>query len=65
MVSKDMDASVAHSLTKAVIGNAKMLKSEIKGFTVFDPKTTWKPEFTGGVPLHPGAAKYYKEAGLM
>lgn len=65
IVSKEMDDKVAYSLTKAVISNAKSLKSEIKDFKVFDPTTTWKSHFTGGVPLHPGAAKYYKEAGLM
>lgn len=65
IVSKEMDDKVAYSLTKAVIGNAKSLKSQIKAFKKFNPKTTWKSQYTGGVPLHPGAAKYYKEAGLM
>lgn len=29
----------------------------------YDPKVAWKD--VGGVPLHPGAARYYKEMGYM
>ena len=32
---------------------------------LFKPEEAWRPEKVGGIPLHPGAEKYYKEKGWM
>jgi len=34
------------------------------GFKDFNPEDAWKFE-AFGVPLHPGAAKYYRDKGMM
>lgn len=58
-----MSDELAYALTKAIAENADGLKKRMKGLSYFDPATTWKT--TGGVPLHPGASRYYKEADYM
>jgi TRAP-type uncharacterized transport system substrate-binding protein len=30
----------------------------------FEPEEAWKPE-NNAIPLHPGAAKYYRERGWL
>jgi TRAP transporter TAXI family solute receptor len=65
VTNKFMSDDVAYALTKAIIGNIDKLKAQNKSLKPLDPRTAWKLENTGGVPLHPGAAKYYKEAGFM
>lgn len=55
---------LAYKITKTVITNADKLKKAHAGLAAFDPKKAWKREING-IPIHPGAARYYKEAGLM
>jgi len=54
----------AYEITKAVIENAPALGEAHAAWRSFKPENAWKPEMTG-VPLHPGAAKYYKERGWL
>jgi TRAP transporter TAXI family solute receptor len=53
---------VAYQITKAVCEHKKDLLTTYEAANVFDPSSAWKE---GNIPLHPGAAKYYKEAGYM
>ena len=61
IASASMSDDLAYTLTKAIAENASGLKKRMKGLGYFDPATSWKK--TGGVPLHSGAKRYYKEAG--
>ncbi len=65
IVNKDMPEDLAYGLTKQLIENAEALKSQNKALSPFDPKIAWKPENVGGVPLHPGAERAYRDAGMM
>jgi TRAP-type uncharacterized transport system substrate-binding protein len=47
---------------KSIDKNKDYIKSSIAAFE-FNPNEVWKT--LGGVELHPGAAKYYKEVGYM
>jgi uncharacterized protein len=52
---------VAFKITKAICEGKEELASQYKAARAFDPKKAWDLP----VPLHPGALKYYKEAGYM
>jgi TRAP transporter TAXI family solute receptor len=60
----DLPEDVAYIVTKTFIEKRAELAKAYPAFGAFDPKQAAKPENTG-IPLHPGAARYYKEAGLM
>ena len=63
LVREDVPADVVYTITKAIVENKSKIQAAYKAFQAFDPKTAWKPEKLGGVPLHPGAEKFYKEMG--
>jgi len=54
----------AYTITKTIIENKDALAKAHKAWASFKPEEAWKPEKTG-IPLHPGAIKYYKERGWM
>lgn len=64
IVNSAMSDRIAFELTKAVVGQADKLGKQNKGLVGFDPAQAWRPNQTGGVPLHPGAERYFREAGL-
>lgn len=55
---------VAYRVTKAVCENTKKLARAHASFKTFTCEQAWTEEALG-VPLHPGAARYYKEKGYM
>ncbi|HVO74670.1 MAG TPA: TAXI family TRAP transporter solute-binding subunit [Ignavibacteriaceae bacterium] len=57
----DTPDQAAYELAKAIDENHGNLKWFIRVYT-YDPKTVWQ---NFGVPLHPGAEKYYKEIGYL
>jgi len=64
LVSKDMDEEVAYRITKAIIENKAAMVAANNALEVFDPATAWQPDKVQ-IPLHPGAERYYREAGTM
>jgi len=62
LVSPSMPDNVVFLLTKILNENKDFLVQLGAGYRVFDPKTTAK---TVQVPLHPGAAAYYKSVGVL
>lgn len=65
IVREDLSDNLVYSILKAIVEGADKIKASYKAFKVFDPKTAWQPDKLGGVPLHPGAEKFYKEKGWM
>lgn len=61
---KDVDAELVYLVTKTIGENKAALVAAHKGLAKFDPSAAWKPELVG-LPLHPGAEKYYREKGWM
>ena len=57
----DIPEQAAYDLAKAIDENHGALKWFIRVYT-YDPKTVWQ---NFGVPLHPGAERYYREVGYM
>lgn len=54
----------AYAVTKALCENREALGKGHAGLKYFNPQVAWKPENLG-LPLHPGAERYYKEKGWM
>jgi len=57
----DMPDSFAYALAKALDERKDLLSFAYEHFA-YDPKQVWKAY---GVPLHPGAARYYREKGYI
>ena len=57
----DAPEQAAYDLAKAIDEHHGALKWFIRVYT-YDPNTVWK---NYGVPLHPGAEKYYREVGYI
>ena len=57
----DTPEQAAYDMAKAIDENHGALKWFIRVYT-YDPKTVWQ---NFGVPLHPGAEKYYREVGYI
>ena len=64
IASKDLDDETAYQITKAIVEHADELKASHGAWSQFDPAKAMLPENTG-IELHPGAVRYYTEAGLM
>ena len=57
----DIPEQAAYDIAKAIDENHGALKWFIRVYT-YDPKTVWQ---NFGIPLHPGAEKYYREVGYI
>lgn len=55
---------MAYILTKTIVENKNELVKAHAGFKVFKPEEAWKFQ-AYDVPLHPGAAKYYCDKGMI
>jgi TRAP transporter TAXI family solute receptor len=65
LIARDtLPDDVAYTITKTFVEKRAELATAYPAFKAFDPKNATKPEDTG-IPLHPGAVRYYKEHGLM
>lgn len=60
---KDLKPEVAYILTKIVVENKAELVKAHAGFKDFNPDDAWKLD-RYGIPLHPGAEKYYRDKGM-
>ncbi|MDR2432975.1 MAG: TAXI family TRAP transporter solute-binding subunit [Treponema sp.] len=64
-VSVNMSDDVAYAMVKAMDENRAQLIQQYSSLSPFNPATAWEPIRLGGVPLHPGAERYYREKGYM
>ena len=63
VTSADVSEELVYLVTKAVMENFDSFKAQHPAFSFLEKKNMIKDGLSG--PLHPGAIKYYKEAGLM
>ena len=63
LVSPKLNEDVVYTFTKVLNENKDFLVQLAASYAVFDPKTTAATSVQ--VPLHPGAARYYKEVGIL
>lgn len=61
---KDVPDDVVYALTKGICEQQDEIVQLVPAMKTFDPSIAWEVEMTG-MELHPGAAAYYKDAGLM
>ena len=64
IASAGLSDDVAYQITKAIVENAEALGEAHAAWKSFDPEAAFKPENVG-IPLHPGAERYYAERGWM
>lgn len=62
IVNKNVPDDIVYTITKILGDNKETVRNLSVYFVKFDPARCWKG---CGAPLHPGAEKYYKEAGYM
>ncbi len=61
VINKEVPNDVVYNLTKVLCENTEKWATVHSSFKAFDPAAAANV----GIPLHPGAEQYYKEAGLM
>ena len=54
----------AYKIVKTVCENKEALIATHNAWSTFQPEQSWRPENTG-IPLHPGAIRYYRERGWI
>lgn len=64
-VRTDLDEEAVYWMTKTMCENRDYLVSILGSIEPFDPATCWESEKVGGLELHPGAERYFKEAGYI
>lgn len=59
---KDVPENLVYNITKAIYENSKRLSKGFKGLSILSPKMA-----VVGIPIpfHPGAARYFKEKGIL
>jgi len=62
LVNESVPDEVVYKITKILCENKDKLLKIHQSLKVWDPEKGWKNLF---VPLHPGAEKYYREAGYL
>ncbi len=65
IVHADVPDDVVYAVTKAVVEKAEALKKIHAALAPYDPKRAADPKLNGHCELHPGAVRYYKEAGML
>lgn len=65
IVSSDVSDDVAYALTKTIVERADELKNVHSALKNYDPSKVMDPALNGNCPFHPGAIRYYQEAGMM
>ena len=60
----DFPEDVVYLLTKLLVEEKAHMSTIHSAFDKFDPATAWQSQNIG-IPLHPGAERYYREAGYM
>jgi TRAP transporter TAXI family solute receptor len=60
----DLSDGIAYLITKTLCENQQAMARAHKAWSRFDPAHAAMPSLTG-VPLHPGAERYYRERGWL
>lgn len=64
VVDKNLPEEVVYAITKSIVENKPDLVKQVPAMEQYVPEDSALPAING-LPFHPGAIKYYKEAGLM
>lgn len=64
IANASLSDEAAYQITRTLIENAAALGEAHAAWRSFNPENAWRPENVG-IPLHPGAERYYRERGWM
>ena len=64
VVSKDLPEEVVYQMTKAIVENKPELVKLVPAMEQYEPELSADPQLNG-LPMHPGALRYYKEKGMI
>lgn len=64
VVDKNVPEEIVYAITKAIVENKPDLVKQVPAMQQYVPEDSALPSING-LPFHPGAIKYYKEAGMM
>ena len=64
-VREGLEEDTVYALTKVMCENRDAIVASLGSVEPFDPATCWESEKVAGIKLHPGAEKYFKEAGYI
>ncbi len=62
VVNENMDEATAYNLTKALVANIDKIRGQNKAMEALTPQMMAEASV---IPFHPGAARYFREAGLL
>lgn len=65
VTTEDLPEEIAYRIVKQIYENPDELALGHSGFANFDREKCASSELLGGLPMHDGAIKYYKEIGLI
>jgi TRAP-type uncharacterized transport system substrate-binding protein len=54
----------AYAITKALCEHKEQMVAATRALAGFKPEDAWRPDNVN-LPLHPGAARYYRERGWL
>jgi TRAP transporter TAXI family solute receptor len=60
--TEELPEELAYLITKTICESKEELVKASAAWKVYDPETSWIPAKTG-IPLHPGAERYFREQG--
>ena len=64
IANASLSEEAAYQITRTLIENAAAMGEAHAAWRAFNPETAWQPAQVG-IPLHPGAERYYRERGWM
>ena len=65
LIAASVPDEVAYTIVKTMMEGTEQLRKIHAALVDFDPKLAADPGLNGNCPMHPGAAKYYREKGLI
>ncbi|WP_167578053.1 TAXI family TRAP transporter solute-binding subunit [Ammoniphilus sp. YIM 78166] len=65
VANASLSEELAYQITKTLVEKKDQLIAGHNALSAFDPEKGIQPDVYGGIELHPGAAKYYKEKGWL
>ncbi|RYG91764.1 TAXI family TRAP transporter solute-binding subunit [Loktanella sp. IMCC34160] len=64
IANASLSDDAAYQITRTLIEHAAEMGEAHAAWRAFNPENAWRPENTG-IPLHPGAERYFRERGWM
>ena len=64
IVNRDVADKIVHAMVRTLVDRREILAGSHQAFRDYDPRGKWSVK-RARVPLHPGAARFYRERGWM